>query len=224
MGFADAEDRVVHLLGTCFAIAPRLFMSANHVFGVLPSVREKLRIVSMGTRPLRAFEASVVYQDQRHDIAIARVDNWPIDEHLQISTNDSLIMNENILSVEYSSSRGGQILSDGRSAIFLTPNWHKGHMVREYEPGFSHEANDASYIDLSFPALKGASGAPVIGENSFQVLGMILSNVETQLMPAQVEITHRTDGTQDEIRRYFLPSAHAIRAEHLRSAAEAFKA
>ena len=108
--------------------------------------------------------------------------------------------------------------------MHITPNWHKGHIVREYGPGFSYEVNGASYIDLSFPALKGASGAPVVGKYSFQVLGMILSNIETQLMPAQVEITHYADGSQDEIRRYFLPSAHAIRAEHLRLAIEAFTA
>ena len=96
-------------------------------------------------------------------------------------------------------------------------NWHKENIIREYTPSFGYQ-NTTACIDLSYPALKGASGAPVIQEQSGNVLGMVVSNIERQLMPAQIERTERPDGTSDEIRRYFLPSTQAIRAVHLREA------
>jgi hypothetical protein len=106
-------------------------------------------------------------------------------------------MNRSVVTVEYSSTREHETLPDGRSEMLLVTNWHKGHIFREYRPGFSNEANDATYIDLSFSALKGASGAPVVAEYSGEVLAMILSNVENQLMPTQVERTEWPDGTKD---------------------------
>jgi hypothetical protein len=99
---------------------------------------------------------------------------------------------------------------------YLHPAGIKDTSFREYWAEFSFDNDAASYIDVSYPALKGASGAPVVNELSGHVLGMIVGNVENQLAPDEIERTQRSDGTKDQIIRYFLPSAHAIRASHLR--------
>ena len=211
------QDRVHDLLGTSFLVGQRLFMSAKHVFGVIPQVGQELAVVSHG-EALSAHLAEVIYQDPKHDIAIARVTQWPGDGGpLAITPTDILTMNSNVLTGEFSPTRSGVQLSDGRTAMAISVNWQKGNIVREYRPDFGY-ANETACIDLSYPALKGASGAPVIEEQSGYVLGMIVANIERQLMPAQVERTERPDGTKDEVIRYFLPSAQALRASHLREA------
>jgi hypothetical protein len=211
------EDRVHNLLGTAFMVGKGLFMSAHHVFGVIPAVNQEIAVILNEDNVLTLFAAQMLYQDSNHDIAVARVEHWPDFEPLSIDPTDNLTMNLDIVTVEYSPTQSGVQLSDGRSAMAIAANWHKGNIIREYTPSFGYSGTTAC-IDLSFPALKGASGAPVIQEQSGKVLGMIVANIERQLMPAQIERTELPDGSSEEIRRYLLPSAQAIRASHLREA------
>lgn len=125
-------------------------------------------------------------------------------------------MNSNVLAIEYSEPGRNVPLDDGTTAMGIGPNWHKGYMVREYTARFGHEG-PTGCLDLSFPALRGASGAPVVDENTGLVLGMIVANVERHLMAAQIERVIRSDNTIDEV-RYFAPYAQAIMALHLRQA------
>lgn len=75
-------------------------------------------------------------------------------------------------------------------------------------------------LDLSFAAFKGASGAPVIEENSGKVLGMIVGNINRHLLPAQMERVEMPDGVTQTI-SYFAPYGRAIRARHLKASLEA---
>jgi hypothetical protein len=212
-----AQDQVHELLGTAFLVGEELFMSAKHVFSVIPPDGQEIVLVSTASGKARVYSAEVIYQDALHDIAVARVGGWPANEPFSIYPTDELLMNSNVLTVDYSPTRSGVRLPDGRSSMQISANWQKGNVVREYVPDFGYE-HSPSCIDLSYPALKGASGAPVVDEQSGYVVGMIVGNIERQLMPAQIERTERLDGTRDEIIRYFLPSAQALRASHLRDA------
>jgi hypothetical protein len=100
----------------------------------------------------------------------------------------------------------------------ISANWHQGHIVRAYLATLGHQ-QPTSCVDLSFPAFRRASGAPVLHADSGEVLGMIVANVERHLMPAHLERVERDDGVVEEI-RYFLPNGQAIRATHLRDAAD----
>ena len=192
-------------------------MSVNHVLGVVPDAGHELAALLLDGKHLSGFTLQVIYQDPVHDIAIARAAEWPDMQPLIIAPADNLTMNINVLTVEYSATRSGLTRPDGLSAMAITPSFHKGYIVREHAAEFGFQGT-TSCIELSYPALKGASGAPVIEELSGNVLGMIVGNVEQQLMPAQIERTLRTDGTKDEVVRYFMPTAQAIRASHLREA------
>jgi hypothetical protein len=211
-------NRVHELWGTCFLVKPGLFMSAKHVFGIDVPQDQTLSVVrfsDQGADP-ESIPVSSVYSHPGYDIAIARVERWPRGDYLPIAPNDHLSMNVNVLTIEYSQPDRHVPLPDGTTAMGIGPNWHKGYMIREYTAGFGHE-RPTGCLDLSFPALKGASGAPVIDESTGLVLGMIVANIERHLMPAQMERTIRSDSTIDEV-RYFAPYAQAIMALHLRQA------
>ena len=204
------RDRAHELLGTCFQVGSDLFMSANHVFGITPPSGMEISVVLHDNDPITTYRTELLYSHPRLDIAVARVKGWPVDEPFVISQATSLAMNADVLTVEYSPTKTQVPLPDGRESMPIAANWHKGNIVREYRADFG-----ARYIDLSYPALKGASGAPVIQEATGHVLGMVIGNVEQQFLPAQIERTEHADGGADVIARYFLPSAQAFRECHL---------
>ncbi|MEM6495880.1 MAG: hypothetical protein AAF709_04035 [Pseudomonadota bacterium] len=73
-------------------------------------------------------------------------------------------------------------------------------------------------LELSYPALKGASGSPVVvleGRDAFKVVGITIANIQYELMPVQTYIYRDTeDGTEEET-RYCLPAGLAVNASHL---------
>lgn len=214
--------KVVDLWGTAFLVRPGLFMSAKHVFGIDLPPSLALAVVLFrgpGADPIPV-AAKPVYLDPRRDIAVARVDDWPRSDGLTLAPDDDqLVMNTDILTIEYSEPDRGILLEDGQSAIGICPNWHKGYMVREYVDRFGQQRPTAC-LDLSFPALKGASGAPAIDGQTGLVLGMILGNIERVLLPTQIAPVQRNRVIVDEV-RYFAPYAQAICARYLRDALKA---
>ena len=65
-------------------------------------------------------------------------------------------------------------------------------------------------LELSFPALKGASGAPVLSNASFELLGVVKANVSYELLPAQIESIQDEAGVVTEETKFFLPQALAV--------------
>jgi Trypsin-like peptidase domain len=211
---AGMEDRVHELLGTAFLVADKLLMSVNHAFGVIPTADQEVAVVAYDEDGPVAHLAEVIYQDPRRDIAVARVAAWPESQPLSLTATDNLTINNDVLTLEFSPTRGGVQLADGRIAMVCSWNFHKGHIIRD----FISDRNETACLELSYPAFKGASGAPVIEERSGDVLGMIFGNIGMRLMPAEMERVERVDGSSEEVIRYFFPSAQAIRASHLRRA------
>jgi hypothetical protein len=198
--------KIVEFLGTGFFVQDGLLMSAKHVLGVQLGENERLAV------PI-ADEAATVYligdisTSREFDIAIGRLDRPRQAELLSLATNWPPV-NAEILTVEYS---GTTMLEAGP---FFMPYYRKGHVICVYLSRYP-EPHPTECLDLSFPALKGASGAPVIVEADGSVCGMIVANVERHLLPAHIERVESTDGTVEE-RRYFLPTGKAISWPHLR--------
>jgi len=69
--------------------------------------------------------------------------------------------------------------------------------------------------------LRGASGAPILTDKGFIVVGMIIGNMSYHLMPAQIETVIDAAGKTLEEVKYMLPLAIAVHAEALRKALEA---
>jgi hypothetical protein len=147
-----------------------------------------------------------------HDIAVGRL-GGPVAgaEPLPIAS-EQLAMNEDVHSLEYSQSSWRQYQSGGRR-FHVRLSMRKGNIVEVYRddnPG----PIEAEYCEVSFPAFKGASGAPVFGGSTPRVVGMVLQNRERELLPAQTLRHESEDGVHEET-KYFLHNAKAISYPHL---------
>lgn len=71
-------------------------------------------------------------------------------------------------------------------------------------------------MELSFPALKGASGAPILSNDSFHLWGIIIANVDYHLLPAKVESVLDNKNDIYEETHYMLPQALAVNVMHVR--------
>jgi hypothetical protein len=75
-------------------------------------------------------------------------------------------------------------------------------------------AETAKVIEVSFPALRGASGSAIVNGMTGDVIGMLIANRATHLMPAQLERVEGPAGVVEEV-RYYLPYGLALSWEHL---------
>ena len=90
----------------------------------------------------------------------------------------------------------------------------RGHMVSGYVSDLVNGA-PSHVVELSFPAMAGASGSAVLSTATGDVVGMLVSNVAYHLLPAHLERVEHPGGHFEEL-RYYLPHALAISWRHLR--------
>jgi hypothetical protein len=100
-------------------------------------------------------------------------------------------------------------------------------MTRRLGPldGLGTIADEA--IELSFPALRGASGAPLminepmayslLGKQSGGVIGVLIANASYHLAPAQIEEVLNADNTSYGETRFMLPQGLAVSVRHIRA-------
>lgn len=216
----ERPGRIHDFLGTGFFVGPTRFLTARHVLDVrLPPW---LAIATVSHDPLVTTVVDHIQLDPRRDIA----SGWgerpegQATEYLQVEPTDVLKYNLDVMSVEYSSTRQGVPQDTGDRAIVFSPCFRKGNVVQRYTSDFG-VASGSQCLDLSYPALKGASGAPVFYSDDARVVGMVVGNTERHLIPAQVTRVDSPDGVTEEV-RYFLPVGQAIHAQHLREHLAAF--
>lgn len=203
-------------LGTAFMVSSDRLITARHCLVDVTLADDEViaAIFGVGDGNLQAHLVTDIVHDENFDVSHATVQGRGIDEpYLDVEVG-TLAFNSDVVTAEYSGTESNQDLGDGRFAMVFNPIYRKGHMTRFYPSTIGHRAETRCF-DLSFPALKGASGAPVIDDRTAKVIGMVVQNVEQQRMPAHVETVYRENGTAEESVRYFLPFAQAIRAEYL---------
>lgn len=174
-------------------------LAAGHEYAVAYASKDGPTIGVLARRHVRF--------SQKWDIAaLPRVEAPGLDMFaLQL---EKLPLTDDVVSFDYSATRFE--VKDGRHQAFLEPLTHKGNLMRDYisdAPGW--EGTPA--WDTSFPALQGASGAPVMAMRGGGIVGMLVANVERHLVPAQV-LRANLGGTDIEEVRYFLPIGFAVRA------------
>lgn len=148
---------------------------------------------------------------KQFDIASGYVREFPGIQPLGLA-NENAPMNFDVITTEYSGTHSN-LLESGISALVFNPYFRKGNVICYYESNFP-EPVPTQCLNLSFPALKGASGAPVKVEQTGLVVGMIVGNIEEELLPAQIERIFTKDGCIEE-RKYLLPMARSISWRHL---------
>ena len=204
----DSKGSVKMILGTGFFVGMRpVVVTAKHVFA---------------DNPLGENESySLVILEPDGDIKLAKINDFLMCEAYDvavipagtITSSVSLSLsrvpvptNEDILTYEFSSTSIEQKLD--RRYIHFMPFTHKGNAMRHYVSNFP-ESHPTPVLDTSFPALQGASGAPIIRSKDFVVVGMLVANHERHLIPAQT-VHIKVDESETEETKYFLPTGKAL--------------
>lgn len=206
---------IIEVLGTGFFVgndSALHVITAKHVITDNPlSGDEKYAIVFNNGQSIKILATLHIRVAVDYDIAACRVDrtDFPDAVLLAIGRRDPSL-NEDLFSYEYSSTRIER--TPGHTHVCFEPYAHKGHIVRSFDSTYPEKVKTASYL-TSFPALQGASGAPLIAatlsKKSFAVVGVTVANVEMHLQPAQVVEIH--DGNSyRESTSYFLPYGKAL--------------
>lgn len=193
-------------LGTGFFAGPDgLLMTADHV------VRDwegSFFIVCM-KELTTTYLATVLERDSAHDLAILRVATYRPPSFLVLGFDEPFHPNVQLLAFEY-----GTTTTAGQQ-ITLNPATRLGNMTRIKDLPMLGRAGDGA-LELSFPALRGASGAPVMRADNYHVWGVIVSNVSYNLLPAQIESVLDEGNNLFEEIRYLLPQAAAVNIRHAR--------
>ena len=203
----DANGKIEAFLGTGFFVGPDgLLMTADHVVRDWPG---GLAIVCMGD--LRtAYEAEIVDSEPAYDLALLRIETYRPTVTLSLGFETPFHPNIQLLTFEYgtTTAAGGKII--------LNPATRLGHMTRFKDMPMLGKAGENA-LELSFPALRGASGAPVLRADTYQVWGVIVANVSYHLLPAQIESVLDEKNDIYEEMRYMLPQAAAVNIRHGRA-------
>jgi Trypsin-like peptidase domain len=200
----------VALAGTGFLLGPpTTLVTAGHVLKTpLPDGHSfGVAFPSANGPTLARLAPGNIRFSRRWDVAAV-----PRTEHPDLQTfklqPQRLPETDDVVAFDYSGTRFE--LREGRRHAILEPLTHKGNLMRWYAcdaPGW--EGMPA--WDTSFPALQGASGAPVMALRSGGIVGMLLANRERHLVPAQVVRIQSADGELEDV-KYYLPIGLAIRA------------
>jgi hypothetical protein len=210
----DADGNATELLGTGFFVKSKrmLMVTAKHVLdGVKNEAGESIGIV-----PLNKAGKVDVWQLRRNWVSrtydVAIFDVSPLKEQgveiepLALSEVE-VPGNVDVLTWEFSGTTN-ELMDDGRLNMQLIPFARKGNIMRYYNSTFP-ERHPTRSFDVSFPALQGASGAPVIDNRNLTVAGMLVANRERHLLPAQIVRADLGGKDYEEI-KYFLPTGKAI--------------
>jgi len=199
-------------LGTGFFIDDSgLFFTAKHV---CKGVENECNAVMLDLPSDKLVTPHQIYNlqfSEEFDIALGEVKGVRDIKPFAIATENAP-MNYDILTAEFSGTYSQQI-GEGRKALIFNPYFRKGQVLCYYISTFP-ETVPTGCLELSFPALKGASGAPVIVENTGSVIGMIVGNIQHELLPAHIERVTNGEKYIEEV-KYVLPSARAISWKHL---------
>lgn len=192
------------VLGTGFLVgATPTIATAAHIFDDLEE-GEDLRAAAVW--PTRDGTATLIPLEQPRqidgrDIALIDIPRQEAMQSLPIVRGPAHT-NLQVLCVEYSHSFPTR-MPDGTRILTTTPYCHMGNVVR-CAPEVGLDGRPMYAIETSFPALQGASGAPVVRMPDFAVVGMLLANRERHLLPAQVVRVVDGEDTIEEV-KYFLP-------------------
>lgn len=150
------------------------------------------------------------YSHPHSDVAAAEL--LDPDECTQgFALADDTPLNTDVCSIEYSPTRHDS------SGVWVLHSFRRGHVVRR-DLAPAGPASGRPVLLLSYPALRGASGSPVFDATTKHVHGMLIANVEQELMPAQVETVTDDEGKAIEERKYFLPEGQAVRVGDIEEA------
>lgn len=204
---------VEHFLGTgSFILENDLLLTADHVIRDWPN---QLAVALLSDLTLR-YLAKVVCRDQDHDLALLRVEGYQSPTVVTPRASSTIQTNRQVMTFEY-----GTTVTAG-NVITVLPATRIGNITRQIDLSSSYGPAGEKCLELSFPALRGASGAPVLSNDDFSLQGVIIANVSYHLLPCQIESVLDNSNTLLEETKFMLPQAIAVDASHVTNMLERF--
>lgn len=213
----DGRGKVAAFLGTGFvpAASDPVLITARHVIADNPLLEgEKYYVYFQeedGTEISKAGTADGIRLSSRYDVAAIPLGDVSGVTRLFLDPTETAA-NEQVACREFSANHFRKDEATGRRKAVLRPRHHLGNVMCRYTSDFP-ESYPAPCVELSFPALQGSSGAPVIRDRGLHVVAILVANIEQHLMPAQVlRVDGPPESATEEV-RYFLPLGKGLRAE-----------
>lgn len=207
--FVTQDGNSYHFGGTGFFIVhngSKRLVTANHVIGdldvfvfVMPEGTAGFEITS-ALKPTKLLARST-----EHDLAVLDVVDFDPGTTLSLAQG-SPASNLRVGTLEYSRFE----LNPNERTLNPNPSTRVGNIVRQLT---GDKYFPDSSLELSYPALRGASGSPVVileGNEQFKVCGIVVANAQYELMPVQTYSYKDVVSTEEEKTHYYLPSGVAI--------------
>jgi hypothetical protein len=212
---ATSSLPISEVLGTGFFIGKDkriALVTAKHVFGNNPlNDKERYAYVIKKDKGVQVWAIKKAVGNEKYDVAVCEIEPIPDAIPLSFSTQQPAL-NDDVFCYEYSNTRFERKPLGGMHISF-EPLSHKGNIMRYFDSTFPESRPTPSFV-TSFPALQGASGAPVMASTTNKqifVAGMMVANKESRLLPAQIVKVQDGNEFTEEI-SYFLPMGKAINA------------
>jgi S1-C subfamily serine protease len=205
----DDDQSINHFLGTgAFIGNPPMLLTADHV------VRDWKGNFAIAVLPdlSQIYVARVVKRNRKTDLALLEVESYIPPRVLTLAKINSHKQNQMMATFEYS-----RTTLVGRNLI-ISPATRVGNITRilNMTNQFGDAGQDA--LEMSFPALKGASGAPVVSnDEDFNLYGVIIANASYHLLPCQIDTVLDEKNEIFEETKFMLPQAIAVNVKHVHS-------
>jgi len=194
-------------LGTGFFVGEEsALVTANHV------IKDKGPIGIIVLPDLKnVHKATILKADQEADLVILQVNDYKPIIRFSLFPDDDILFNQLCTCCEY-----GTTIAMG-TEIQISPAVRTGNVTRRFKSLDVYGKAGEDALELSFPALRGASGAPVLTSDNFLVVGIVIANLAHYLHPVQIEKITDEKGKAIEETRFMLPQAIAVHVKHLRN-------
>lgn len=204
-GYIKGDEKWI-FIGTGFFIGDQaLLVTAGHVLGTR---FEKIAIQIM--KDNKFYYASSAVHEPSIDLAILKIEQYTPPFTCKFYEEATINFAETIYCYEY-----GTTISKGNE-ILLSPATRIGNVTRFLNKTETYGKAGDQMLELSFPALKGASGSPVVKiADGLYVQGVVIGNVSYHLFPSQIETILDEENKYIEEVKYLMPQGLAVHSKHL---------
>jgi len=195
-------------LGTgAFVGDKKLLVTCEHV---LAQWKGRYGISAHEDEP-RIYQAIPLHRDTNTDLACLNVNEYVSPYSFPLAEDNEIILNQLVCAFEYGTT------DTVAGHIDFSPANRMGNVTRIRDLTARFNAAGDHMLELSFPALKGASGAPVITWTPpFKLFGILSQNVARELHPSQIEAIEDENGNVTDETRFYLPQGLAVHVKHVR--------
>lgn len=155
----------------------------------------------------------MVASDRSTDLALLDVPGYSPPVVFELAQDHEVVSSQLVICHEYGTTHteGKIIVASGATRF--------GNVTRRLNLTSRYDRAGDDILELSFPALRGASGAPVLSTSDpvNRLWGIIIANVSYHLLPAQIVSVLDEKNQIYEETHYLLPQALAVHVKHVRA-------